>query len=106
MRKLRGFVFHPIGQNSLEIKLTRECIRNIAQSGDNEAACRHWVHCLRPRLDGIEPDTLRAVLRTYGAWDAEELRDNEMNRVRVLWIAAWQCFEEQTCWAHFDGYDD
>jgi len=27
-------------------------------------------------------------LSEYGAWDEEELADDEMNRVRLLWIAA------------------
>lgn len=36
----------------------------------------------------IEPAEIIRELRGYGAWDDDELRDDEQNQRRVLWLAA------------------
>ena len=45
-------------------------------------------------VDALDPDLIREELRGYGAWDDEELADDEANRARLLWIAACDVREE------------
>lgn len=47
------------------------------------------------QLDAIGPDTIRKELREYGAWDADELADDEANRERIAWIAAGNIREDE-----------
>lgn len=42
----------------------------------------------------ISDDDIRAELKEYGAWDAEDLADAAANRERILWLAAGNITEE------------
>jgi hypothetical protein len=46
------------------------------------------------QFDTIAPDDIRSELKEYGAWDADELADDDQNRARILWIAAGNVMEE------------
>jgi hypothetical protein len=48
------------------------------------------------QFDRINPDFIREELSEYGAWDADELADDQSNRERILWIAAGNIIEENT----------
>lgn len=102
-RKLRGFVFNDTG-SVIEVKLTRQCIEECAHQGKCDDDVEHWVGLLRPQLDEIAPDHVRACLKGYGAWDAEELADDEQNLRRFLWIAACNAKEAGTCWTYMECY--
>ena len=100
---MRGFVFNAFG-NTMEIRLTKICIADCAHSGDCEVEVAEWVNKLRRQLNKIPTETIAAVLRPYGAYDEEELKDSEQNLHRLIWLAATQCKEEKSCWAYMDGY--
>lgn len=82
--------------NRFEIELTRE----QADTGSHKGRCDEDVAALvrEPeivsQLDAINPDTLRAELKEYGAWDANELADDAQNRQRIVWLAAGQISDE------------
>jgi hypothetical protein len=46
------------------------------------------------QLDKIGPDKIREELSEYGAWDADDLSDDDENRARILWIAGGNIREE------------
>ena len=47
------------------------------------------------QLDAIGPDMIRKELKEYGAWDEEELMDDESNRERFVWLAAGDIVEDE-----------
>lgn len=60
--------------------------------GSNDVAVAYWVKS--PDIEwNISPDKIRAELSEYGAWNAEELADDQANRERLLWSACWDIRE-------------
>ena len=49
---------------------------------------------LNIQLNRIGSGTIRDELAGYGAWDDDELIDDESNRGRIVWIAAGDIWEE------------
>jgi hypothetical protein len=43
---------------------------------------------LNAQLDEVGPEDIRDQLEEYGCWDDDELKDDEANRYRIVWIAA------------------
>jgi hypothetical protein len=43
--------------------------------------------------------TIRKHLKGYGSWDADELKDDDENKTRCLWLAACDCSEQPACYA-------
>lgn len=86
--------------NRCEIRLPGRAVADIAQQGANDEAVAYWA----PRIKRYEcgeghawaptPDRIREELQEYGAWDAEELADDEANWRRLLWCAAWNIAED------------
>lgn len=80
--------------NRFELRLPAQAVLDIAQPGPNDDAVAYWA----PRINRYEfgtghawaptPDAIRAELQEYGAWDADELADDEANWRRVVWTAA------------------
>lgn len=77
--------------NRFEIELTDEAVREICHPGDNEPAI--LAHLASAIFHRATPDTIRAELAEYGAWDDEELGDDERNKIRIVWQAAWDIYE-------------
>jgi hypothetical protein len=75
-------------------------VYDCSHIGDCLPDCEYWEQHL-PQLKRIHPDEIRRELRNSGAWADEELADEKMNRIRILWIAACECKEEHTCTAYF-----
>ena len=46
------------------------------------------------QLNAIGPSSLRDELKEYGAWNDDELTDDESNRERIVWIAGCNIREE------------
>lgn len=42
------------------------------------------------------PDKIRKELDEYGAWDEKELADDAENWERLVWLAAWNIYEDET----------
>lgn len=69
-----------------------ECVRDCSRPGPADAAVAYWVPLVS--WDGIDADGIRAELKECGAWDDDELADDDENRARFLWIAAGHASEE------------
>ncbi len=86
--------------NRFELRIPGEAVQDIFRSGPADSAVEYWVGRIdweAKNLRGIPqctPDAIRAELEEYGAWDAEELADDEENRRRILWIAACNIGDE------------
>jgi len=70
--------------------LPSKCIDACHCSGDNYAACLFWVEKLNL---SVPRDKCVEILSEYGAWDDDELEDDEDKElnIKLLWIAAgWE----------------
>lgn len=73
----------------IELKITKKQAAQCTHPSD----CEHDVKELKRKaaiyrqMDKIAPELLAAELSEYGAWDNEELKDHEQNKVRLLWLA-------------------
>jgi hypothetical protein len=73
-----------------------------ALSGSHQGACDDdiaellKVPAISAQLDAIGADSIRAALKKYGAWDAEELADDDANRARALWSACCDVRENRS----------
>jgi hypothetical protein len=89
--------------NGIEIRLPGQCVLDCSRPGqDADEAVVYWT----PKVQAIAaaddfnpawvstPDKIREELREYGAWDDEELADDEQNWRRLVWIAANNIREE------------
>lgn len=82
--------------NRFEIQITKDQARQGAHQGE----CYQDVKALldlpkiRRQFKKIDPDKIREELKEYGAWDKEQLSDDEENRIRILWIACGNVKEE------------
>lgn len=76
-----------------------EAIADCTGPGPADDAVAFWVDECRFHPD---PEATRECLREYGAWDEEELADNEANRRRIFWLmmgdfAEWDGTPESPC---------
>ena len=72
-------------------QLPPECIADCSGSGDATANVHYWVD--RLEFDGPK-DLFKEYLKGFGAWDAEQLKDHDENKMRVLWTWACNCSED------------
>jgi len=72
------------------IKLPKECMRDCSSQGACDEAVSFWLknRKVRESIMQVPTDELAAILREVGAWDTDELSDDESNRERILWIVA------------------
>jgi len=75
--------------NRCELNITKDTAEQCSHPGDCDADVREAITEPRYRrqLAKLDPDKVRDELQGYGAWDEIELADNEMNLVRLFWIA-------------------
>ena len=77
--------------NRFTIDMTLEQARGASHQGQ----CYEDVAALAQELNlSLDPEKVKAELREYGAWDAEELADEEQNLLRIVWIAASDIVQE------------
>ena len=80
--------------NTFELRLTGECVTDCSHSGPCDSDVAHWTPIVKAQIEADAfpnaptADKIRAELEEYGAWDADELADDEANFARMLWIAA------------------
>lgn len=88
------------GLRGLYIEMDLEDAESGSHSGqcDEDIAELVKLPYISEQLDKIDPDTIRAGLRESGAWDAEELADDEENRKRAVWLAACDIRENKSEW--------
>jgi hypothetical protein len=80
--------------NYTEFKLTKRQIDMVSHSGDCEDDARQVIKEIRKQLDRLSPESIKNELWDYGAWDDVELRDHEMNLVRLVWTQGGQLADE------------
>ena len=86
-----------------------------AESGSHQGNCAYDIaellktDAIKNQMRTFNPDHIREELSGYGAWDDEELADDEANKSRLLWIACGNVREESYCsecggdWLHKEG---
>jgi hypothetical protein len=70
--------------------LPLDCIMDCStpgQAADDDVYFWRRDPAVAKILDALNSDTVRRGLKGYGAWDEDELADDEQNRHRVLWLA-------------------
>lgn len=73
------------------IEMTKEQALTCSHVGDCYQDVEATILELKLNLD---PDMVREELKEYGAWDEVELMDDEVNLMRIVWIAAGDIREE------------
>lgn len=73
----------------IELQIDRADAESCSHSGscDDDVAELRKAPYIKEQLDALAPDTVRASLREYGAWDDDELADHDANLTRLLWLA-------------------
>lgn len=88
--------------NRFELRLSGEAVLSCSHQGDCEDDCRRYAPIVRAQIEKDDfpnkptPDKIRAELKEYGTWDYKELMDDEMNWIRLIWIAAWNIHDEES----------
>lgn len=84
------------GLRGLEIEMTLEQALSCSHAGDCDDDVSIVVRKpeIAAQFDTIGAEKLRDGLKEAGAWDSEELADDEMNRRRAVWMAACDIREE------------
>jgi hypothetical protein len=79
--------------NRFEFQMPREAVLACHHIGECGPEVEYW----EPRIDlsKIKPKLIRDELKEYGSWDASELKDDEANRQRIIWIAAGNIQDEK-----------
>ena len=73
-------------------KVPTECVRDCSASGPVDDACAYWAR--HASVTFGSPDDIRADLKELGAWEPEELADDDANRERILFTACGAYAEE------------
>ncbi len=75
------------------LEMPSEAVADCSHQGQCDDDVAHWARLITRPAD-ITPETLRAELKEYGAWDATELDDDQQNWHRIIWIAAGNLNED------------
>ena len=76
-----------------EIELPPEAVADCSHAGPCDIDLDFWAP-LTPRPAEVTPEKLAAELKSYGAWDQEELADDGQNWKRIVWLAAGNIKDE------------
>ena len=79
-------------------RFTIEMPQEAAEACSHQGACDEDVAWWAPRITRpaeATPKRLRAELNEYGAWEDDELADDDVNWLRIVWIAAGNIKEEK-----------
>ena len=78
-----------------EIFLSQGVIDSVCHSGDNEPAVMGVMSTpeMQKELAKVNHDHLVQWLKELGAWEDNEFQDKQTNLMRLVWLAAWDCYE-------------
>ena len=84
----------------MEFKLPKQCIADCSHMGPCDDDVARWLKDRRIKkiMREIPDDVLSNHLKGFGAWDAEELSDRKANEMRLLWVAAGYCQDNDDLW--------
>ena len=71
-----------------ELVLPVGALEQCHHSGRCDDDVAFWVPQINWSAQSMTADDIRKELKDYGAWDEDELADDEANKPRILWIAA------------------
>lgn len=86
--------------NHFELRLSGQCVSDCSHSGQCDEDVAHWVPRVRAQVEADAfknaptAESIRRELREYGSWSEEELKDDEQNWHRLVWIAAGNIAED------------
>lgn len=94
---LKDQYVYAVWGNCKELKLRQSDLDSIPRHGPADEAIDVLVKepHIAEQLDAYDADDIRKELKEYGAWDDEELQDDEQNRKRLLWVLIGNLQEEQ-----------
>lgn len=81
----------------IELRITYAQAAGCSHPGpcDDDVAELRQVPAVRRQLAKLDPARVRDCLREYGAWDAAELADHDVNLTRLLWVACCDLTEQK-----------
>lgn len=90
-------IFWTCGSGRITIEFQPEDVSYVCHSGPNDEHVEDIIRLprIKKQLDKLDPEAVRNMLREYGAWDKEELKDSLQNLRRLVWIALWDCKEKE-----------
>lgn len=80
--------------NRFEIEMPDQAVTDCSHSGACDEDVSFWAPKITRDNERCTPESLRAELSEYGAWDDEELSDDGENWKRIVWLAAGNIREE------------
>lgn len=87
--------------NRFELRIPGQCVIDCSHSGPCDCDVELWAPRVREQSerDGFKnaptAESVREELKEYGAWDAEDLADDNANWRRLTWIAACDVAESE-----------
>lgn len=85
--KFNGW-FDGLRGRSLEMSLEQAEIASHAGQCDEDVKELAKDPAIVAQLEKFTADQIRESLKEYGAWDADELADDDQNKLRVVWSSA------------------
>lgn len=83
-----------ISFNYGELKLPIDALNDCHHQGSCDEDCEYWVDKIDWDAQTMGSDAIRMELSEYGAWDDEELANDDENKLRILWISAGNYHDE------------
>lgn len=75
------------------LEIPETAVPDCSHAGACDDDVAHWSRRIA-RPDSLTPALLASELREYGAWDREELADDDANWQRIIWLACCNLKEE------------
>jgi hypothetical protein len=91
--------------NRFSFDMPLEAVDDCSHSRACDDDVEHWAKEIE-RPGEITPELLALELKEYGAWNAEELSDDDANWHRIVWLAAGNLKDDMCEHANTDGTVD
>lgn len=79
--------------NRFSVNLHDDAVKECSRPGSCDSAVAFWAKKTE-RSHLCTPEALAAELKEYGAWDAEQLMNDDANWERIVWLAAGNAKED------------
>jgi len=79
----------------IDLSFTNEQIDSVPRQGPADDAIAALIIEMVDQTMKLNLDNLREELSEYGAWDSEELSDNNANIERWIWISVYDTRENR-----------
>lgn len=98
--KLKSKALYWCSFNRFEFRMSGEAVMDCSHQGQCDEDVKHWAPLIQKQVEKDNfpnkptPEKIREELGEYGSWDEEELKDDEQNWRRLIWIAAGNIKDE------------